>query len=196
VAEVAAAQLGQLDAGSWFAPEFAGERIPTLASTLALVRGRAMINIEIKAGGTARARSALLEAVIDVVREAGAERTTLLSSFDHGLISVAQYRAPAIARAVIASPMDIRRALPRAREVRAEAVVISKRQLRASFVEEAKRRELAVLVFTVDRPRDLLRSARAGVTGVFTNDVAGSLQLLERNREKPDRGVRNRTIAN
>ena len=35
-------QLRTLDAGSWFDPEFAGERIPTLADALDRVVGRAL----------------------------------------------------------------------------------------------------------------------------------------------------------
>jgi glycerophosphoryl diester phosphodiesterase len=41
VAELTLAQLKKLDAGRWFAPEFAGERVPTLEEALALVKARA-----------------------------------------------------------------------------------------------------------------------------------------------------------
>lgn len=42
------AEVRQLDAGSWFGPEFAGERIPTLGEALDLARGRIGVYIEIK----------------------------------------------------------------------------------------------------------------------------------------------------
>jgi glycerophosphoryl diester phosphodiesterase len=42
------AELKMLDAGSWYSPKFAGQRILTLDELLDLVRGRAGLNIEIK----------------------------------------------------------------------------------------------------------------------------------------------------
>ena len=48
VVEYDLAALKQLDAGSWFAKEYAGERIPTLDEVLTLVNGRAPVIIEFK----------------------------------------------------------------------------------------------------------------------------------------------------
>jgi glycerophosphoryl diester phosphodiesterase len=43
VADLTLAQLRKLDAGGWFGPEFAGERVPTLEQALALVADRGKI---------------------------------------------------------------------------------------------------------------------------------------------------------
>ena len=49
VARHTAAELGLLDAGAWFAPEFAGERIPTLAEAVAVLLELGLnANVEIK----------------------------------------------------------------------------------------------------------------------------------------------------
>ena len=48
VSALSLAELQQLDAGSWFAPRFAGERIPTLRQVLEAVGQRLLINVEIK----------------------------------------------------------------------------------------------------------------------------------------------------
>ena len=45
-----AAEIDLLDAGSWFAPEFAGERIPRLAEFLPWVKGRAGLFLDVKFG--------------------------------------------------------------------------------------------------------------------------------------------------
>lgn len=50
IAATSAAQIKALDAGSWFNPRFAGERVPTLAEALDLCRGRVRVNIELKTG--------------------------------------------------------------------------------------------------------------------------------------------------
>jgi glycerophosphoryl diester phosphodiesterase len=50
VAKMTLAEIKSLDAGSWFAPEFAGERVPTLNEALRHVKGRAGVDIDFKAG--------------------------------------------------------------------------------------------------------------------------------------------------
>ena len=42
------AELKDLDAGSWFDPVFAGQRIPTLQEVIDAVGGRLLLNIELK----------------------------------------------------------------------------------------------------------------------------------------------------
>ena len=42
-------EIKQLDAGSWFSPEFTGERVPTLSEVIEIARGRAGIFPETKA---------------------------------------------------------------------------------------------------------------------------------------------------
>jgi len=48
VADLTLAELKALDAGSWFAPEFAGVQIPTLDEVFDLVGKQLFINVEIK----------------------------------------------------------------------------------------------------------------------------------------------------
>lgn len=60
VAGLSLAQVQALDAGSWFDPRFAGERIPTLEAFLARYGGRARLRLEVK-GAEIEAR--LLSAV-------------------------------------------------------------------------------------------------------------------------------------
>lgn len=66
VAGASLAEIQALDAGSWFAPEFAGERVPTLDDALDLIAARGMaLNLEIKptrgkAGETAEVAAQVL----------------------------------------------------------------------------------------------------------------------------------------
>src|SRR5579885_3405713 len=60
------AELAALDAGAWFGPAFAGERIPTLAQVLAATS--LPVNVELKAGGGRR----LVEETLRVVAAAKA----------------------------------------------------------------------------------------------------------------------------
>ena len=87
-------ELRALDAGAWFGPEFQGERIPTLAEALALAKGRAIVNIELKTAGGLY--PGLAEAAVKVVREAGMENEVYFTSFDHLVMLEAKSIAPDI----------------------------------------------------------------------------------------------------
>jgi glycerophosphoryl diester phosphodiesterase len=48
LADLDSAEIDRLDAGSWFGPEFAGERVPRVESLLAWARGRAGVYLDVK----------------------------------------------------------------------------------------------------------------------------------------------------
>jgi glycerophosphoryl diester phosphodiesterase len=50
VADMTLAEVRSLDAGSWFGPAFAGEKVPTLREALRALKGRAAIDIDFKDG--------------------------------------------------------------------------------------------------------------------------------------------------
>ena len=75
-------ELRRLDAGSWFAPAFAGQRIPTLEEVFELAApAGTRLNIEIK-----RAPGGLdvAPAVAALLRRYGAESRYVVSSFESG----------------------------------------------------------------------------------------------------------------
>lgn len=76
VSRMTLADIKALDAGSWFGPEFAGERVPTLAEALAHVKGRAGVDIDFKAGPADSA--ARLASILD---EAGFNDGALVTVF-------------------------------------------------------------------------------------------------------------------
>jgi glycerophosphoryl diester phosphodiesterase len=50
VSKMTLAEIVALDAGAWFGPEFAGERVPTLREALRHLKGRTAVDIDFKAG--------------------------------------------------------------------------------------------------------------------------------------------------
>src|SRR4029453_18395946 len=70
------AEIAALDAGRWFAPAFAGTRVPTLGDVLATIPIR--INVELKAIGG----DGLEHRALQAVEEAGALGRVVFSSFD------------------------------------------------------------------------------------------------------------------
>ena len=49
IAELTAAEIDQLDAGSWFHPQFKGERVPRLDHFLRWIKGKAKLFLDVKA---------------------------------------------------------------------------------------------------------------------------------------------------
>jgi glycerophosphoryl diester phosphodiesterase len=76
VASHTLARLRSLDAGSWFGPAFAGERIPTLEETLARYAGRAHLHVEIKGHALDLTRR-----TVDLIRQHRMERDVTITSF-------------------------------------------------------------------------------------------------------------------
>jgi glycerophosphoryl diester phosphodiesterase len=92
------AELRQLDAGSWFGPSFAGERIPTLDEVAAWAAGRIRLNIEIKS--LPSTIGDLPEQVAACCRRHGIAEQTLVISFDHVAIRRVKAAAPELAAAI------------------------------------------------------------------------------------------------
>jgi glycerophosphoryl diester phosphodiesterase len=81
VAQKTPAEVKALDAGIKFAPEFAGERIPTLSEVLDVLEGKLLVNVELKAPDHSRDTS-LVAPVLEVVRQHGMDKRVLFSSFN------------------------------------------------------------------------------------------------------------------
>lgn len=87
VRSFSAGQLGSLDAGSWYSPEFAGEQVPTLEQVLQLTHGKARLNIELKSA------PADAESVVELVCQHEAVDRVVLMSFDLGSVLAAKESA-------------------------------------------------------------------------------------------------------
>lgn len=98
VRQLTAAELQRLDAGSWFEPRFAGERIPTLAEVIDFVAGRAYLTIEVK--GLPHECPALPDAIVETLERAGVVEEVLIIAFDHRVIRRVKERNPAIKGAI------------------------------------------------------------------------------------------------
>jgi len=159
------AALARLDAGGWFAPQFYGEKLPTLAATLHLLAGRLRLNLEVK---DARAGGAVLELLRHFP-----QAEAVVSSFDHRLLAHLRHLAPDLPLAVLLDSGDWHRALARAAALRACAFHPQVDLVSRPLLAACRRLDLPVYVWTVDDPGLARSLARSGVAGLFTNDPAG-----------------------
>jgi glycerophosphoryl diester phosphodiesterase len=83
------AALTALDAGSWFDPRFAGERIPTLGDVLERYKGRAHIHLEIKGRSVGLSQQAA-----DLVRRHGMANQVTITSFQRAKLEETRAHAP------------------------------------------------------------------------------------------------------
>ena len=99
-------EIRQLDAGSWFDPRFAGQRVPTFQDMIDLVRGKAGLYPELKSPPLYRARGVDMEKIfVDVIKKNGLEQPeslrqtpVIIQSFDEATIRRVAVDLPTIPR--------------------------------------------------------------------------------------------------
>lgn len=158
------AGLRELDAGSWFAPEFAGEALPTLEEALHLLVGRLRLNLEVK---EPRAGMAVRE-----ILQAFPRADAVLSSFDYGALVQLRRAAPELPLAVLFDAGGWQRALARAEALRACAFHPRADLVSRPLLAACRRLQLPVIPWTVDDPSTVRSLGRRGAAGIFTNDPA------------------------
>lgn len=167
--------LRQLDAGSWFAPEYAGERLPLLTEVLDLLQPTTVtLNIEIKAFPAAMA---VPETVVRLLRKAGRERCYVVSSFDLGALLEVRAMAPEITLALIGEGPVI---LERAIEHGLPWIHARHPTVEAGLVAEAHAAGIKVNVWTVDEVERLKHLRAAGIDKVCSNKPIDLMAALRR----------------
>ncbi|MFO7742549.1 MAG: glycerophosphodiester phosphodiesterase family protein [Anaerolineae bacterium] len=167
VAGMTLAELKQLDAGSWFGPAFAGERIPTLAETVATVGDQLLLNIELKGEGLVD--RGLVRAVVDLVEHHRLAERVLVSSFNLLALRHVQEIAPQILTGML---YTIRARLALARLVSARpytAMHPHARTLDEGHMNWIREHNHRIHVWTVDDSSEMRRLVQWGVDGIMTN---------------------------
>ncbi len=170
IADMTLEELREVDAGAWFAPEFAGERMPTLSEALDAVGGRAGLNIELKAAAGGEER--LAEATAAALRAGpdGGRRGVIITSLSTRALAAMRRADPEarIGLIVTASIGDLRR-------MDADLLAVESRIATRRFIGRSEAAGLALHVWGVADPDLFTRLALQGVEGVITSDPAALL---------------------
>ncbi len=95
--------IDQLDAGSWFSEEYAGEKVPRLEEYLRWIKGKAKVYLDVK--------TADLEEVVRLVRELNMEEDTFFWFWSEGMLEDFRALAPELRIKINAhSPEEVKEA--------------------------------------------------------------------------------------
>ncbi|MFD3532812.1 glycerophosphodiester phosphodiesterase [Streptomyces sp. NPDC058664] len=167
IRSLTSAQLDTLDAGSWFAPAYAGVRVPTLAAQLADLRQRGgKLLLEIKG----RHSRADVDRIVREIRGQGMTDRVFVQSFDISSLRYAHELAPELPLGLLRDTLDAD-PVALAEELGLAAYNASDAALstRPGLVSELHAAGLAVYVWTVDRPARWKALDALGVDGIITN---------------------------
>lgn len=166
------AQLKRLDAGGWFADEFAGERIPTLGEVFADFAGKLYFNVELKSRPADRRN--LVSAVADCISRHGMTEQTIVSSFDAQILQRFRAICP-----------DVMTGFLHGSEVSAaiDDAPHEARHPRHEFIDAAYMRwsrEAGYLVnaWTVNDFKRVCELGKLGVNGIITDSPADAIRAL------------------
>jgi len=154
--------------------------IPRLAAVLRGVPRGTGLNIEVKTDGDRRRSGVMVNRLGKLLRASARKRNLLVSSFDHAFLRRLRGKQPAIALgALYAAARDRGRSPVRlARRCGATAFICSHAQLQARWVPMLHAVNIALLVYGVDHPSQMLSLQRRGVDGIITNFPARLCRAL------------------
>ncbi len=165
-------ELKQLDAGSWFHPDFAGQRLPELAEVLELVDGRVITNIEIKSNAyeTHHPPDAIEKQVVELVNKKNLQDSILISSFDSNVLQQISLMKPPPQLALISRHPLKRNTLEICKRLNTfswhpDQQIVTPRQ-----VTKLRAAGIRVFPYNVDTPEDCARMVGLKVDGVITDD--------------------------
>ena len=164
-------ELKHIDVGSWFAPEFSSERIPTLQEAVDVARGRIKLNIELK---FTWADPTLAEKVGNIIRQKGFSSDCVVSSFNFQALREIKQSFAELTTGFIVS--QVAGNLPR---MEVDFLSISAARATARLVRQLHRNERAVHVWTVNDLNNVISMVEMGVDNIITDyprEVRGFIQ--------------------
>jgi glycerophosphoryl diester phosphodiesterase len=165
-------ETSRFDAGSWFDPRFASERVPMLEDVLDLVRGRGQVNVELKSHFFHREEPGLLERlVVDVIRRSQMLDYTILTSFDQRIVRTLRSIEPTVTTGILYhGQRDLfRRPSEIARYCGASVFICSGSQLSEAMLRDIRASGLTIAVYTVNEPSEALRLSALGIDAIISD---------------------------
>jgi glycerophosphoryl diester phosphodiesterase len=164
-------EIRQLDAGSYFAPEFAGEKVPTFEEVLDEFRGKTGILIELKAtyyypGIEQKVTEALKERNMHLPNN----EKIIVQSFEFESMKKMDELLPTVPVGVLTGrATDLSEEKLNEFATYAEYVNPSKSLVNSSLVNEVHERDMGIMAWTVRKKEEVQPLLDAGVDGIITD---------------------------
>jgi len=168
--EITAADLAEVDIGSWFDPAYAAERPPTLRDVLAAAKDRARVIIELKYYGH---DVDLENRVIALVEEAGMADQIATMSLKYPAVQKMHALRPEWRAGVLAAT-----AVGDLTGLEADFLAINTGAVSARLVARAHKAGKEVYAWTVNEPVTMMRMMATGVDGLITDDPALAREVI------------------
>lgn len=174
IADLTVAQLKQLDAGSWFHPQFAGVRVPLLREVIELVTGRILLNIEVKVG--AAPYPGIIGKMADLLVETGMVAQTVVSSFHPEYLYELRRCLPEVEAALLCTRVD--GVIEQAVAAGWAAIHPHHSSVTPDFIAAAHDAGLAVRAWNPNDQDTMRKLLAMGVDGIGTDNPERLLELL------------------
>jgi len=175
------AELKKLDAGSWFADRFRGEKIPLLDDVFQLIRGRACINVEIKPPAAGEDWHKRINLIAATTTAAEMTPFTLFSSFHHDSLRYLNTLPQGFHTAALLPPGDPRLPSIVLQDTGCQAFVCSLRQLTPELAADIAAHNIFAGVYTINTGQDAELAMQRHAKGLVTDFPE---RLLEHLRAK------------
>jgi glycerophosphoryl diester phosphodiesterase len=178
VAETDWVEIKKLDAGSWFAPEFAGEAVPHVSELLRFVLDHGLrLNLEIKPC-LGRSQATAMVALMEVAKLWPRDTPPpLISSFDVDALIVAAQLHPEWPRGFLFEewPEDLRSLL---QMTKPSVLGFDEEILTPQRLVSLKQIGMPLLAYTINDPVQAQELLHAGVSAVFSDNPKTIFEVL------------------
>lgn len=172
-------ELKAFDAGSWFAPEFSKERIPSLEDLLKLVSKTDLtLNIELKTDKVLY--PGIEDKVLALLKEYDLVDQTMISSFNFQSLSKVKALLPELATAaLIQEPQKTVNFWEQMSALKVTAIHPCHLYLTSDIIGEAQKRGVQVNAWTPNQPEEIRRLLKLQTHGAITDFPDKAQQILK-----------------
>jgi glycerophosphoryl diester phosphodiesterase len=163
-------QIREIDVGSWFDPQYSGERVPTLVEVLEEARGKARVVIELKYYGHDQQ---LEQRVIDIVEQLGMTEDVAIMSLKYEGVQKIRALRPDWTIGLLSA-----KAIGNLASLDVDFLAVAQGMATPGFVRRSHDKGKQVYVWTINDAVTLSRMMSLGADGVITDEPALAREVI------------------